>query len=103
MGRPQKGLAEELVMSLDMNFSGEVDYTEFQAAAMDHHIEDRKDLMQAAFCGFDLDGNGHISRRELKHILRIDEHSADAILRKGDKDHDGTLNFDEFVQLLKRG
>jgi len=99
-GRPF-GWIEDLAERLGTDDSGEIGYTEFIAAAMDHHIEDRKDLAWAAFCGFDLDGDGFISKPELEFVLKGS--NAGKILALGDLDHDGELSFNEFVGLLRHG
>lgn len=49
-------------------WSGTIAYTEFLAAIMDHHIEERKDLALAAFRGFDVDGSGTITSKEMERV-----------------------------------
>mmetsp|Transcript_163545 Transcript_163545/g.289479 ORF Transcript_163545/g.289479 Transcript_163545/m.289479 type:complete len:635 (-) Transcript_163545:87-1991(-) len=92
---------EDLTDHLDSDWSGEVDYTEFLAAAMDHHIEDRRDLAWAAFCSFDLDGDGSISRQELEFVLS--RAGADERLPEGSGDDKDALNFERFLSLLRQG
>lgn len=92
---------EDLTDHLDSDWSGEVDYTEFLAAAMDHHIEDRRDLAWAAFCSFDLDGDGSISRQELEFVLS--RAGADERLPEGSGDDKDALDFERFLSLLRQG
>ena len=40
---------------------------------MDHHIEERKDLALAAFRGFDVDGSGTITSKEMERVTWIGE------------------------------
>lgn len=61
--------AEHLLRCVDTDRSGEIDYTEFLAAAMDHCLEDHKDLAWAAFRCLDLDGDGVITVDELRVVF----------------------------------
>ena len=51
------------------------------------------------------DGNGFISRTELRHVMMnlgeaISEEECDAMVDEADKDGDGVLNYEEFVRML---
>eukprot|EP00929_Paragymnodinium_shiwhaense_P012801 TRINITY_DN12069_c0_g1_i1.p1 TRINITY_DN12069_c0_g1~~TRINITY_DN12069_c0_g1_i1.p1 ORF type:complete len:629 (-),score=137.82 TRINITY_DN12069_c0_g1_i1:130-2016(-) len=99
---PSRGATwlEPVINALDVDMSGDITYSEFLAALMDRHIEDREDLARAAFGAFDLDGDGFVSRAELEMVL--ESPSAAALLKQGDVDEDGLLNFEEFVTLLRK-
>lgn len=62
-----------MLRSADTDNSGQIDYTEFLAAAMDQQTYMRNDYMRTAFNMFDSDGSGSISPDELKAILSSDE------------------------------
>ncbi len=59
-----------------------------------------------AFKKFDLDNSGYISVKELRQILaKIGQHYSEEqiheLVSMVDADHDGRLNFKEFVRLMK--
>lgn len=66
------------------------------------------DIMQdllAAFRVFDKDGNGYITRDELKVAMdligeSVTEAQLDEMLKATDIDHDGKINYEEFVKIL---
>jgi calmodulin len=66
---------------------------------------DEYELREAFKC-IDLDGNGVISKEELKQIVlktmqsEIDEKEIDEMMREADIDGDGFINYDEFVKIL---
>lgn len=91
---------EKVVHMIDSEQKGKIAYTEFLAAVMDPNIEDRKDLALAAFRGFDLDGSGSLSHKELRRVI---ESGGKDLIDKGDKNGDGELDFEEFVSLLRDG
>ena len=61
------------ILEMVFPWSGTIAYTEFLAAIMDHHIEERKDLALAAFRGFDVDGSGTISSKEMERVTWVGE------------------------------
>jgi len=104
--------------AMDTDLSGEVDYTEFLAASMDSHIEDRRDLVWAAFRAFDTDGDGTITKAELKQIIKDHEltgllqelqgdkeaqEAVEELVQIADVDKDGSVSFQEFLSVLKLG
>ncbi|PRD23599.1 UNVERIFIED_CONTAM: Eip63F-1 [Trichonephila clavipes] len=66
------------------------------------------DLMEdllAAFRVFDKDGNGYITKDELKMAMDLIDESVteaqlDDMLKATDIDHDGRINYEEFVKIL---
>lgn len=63
-----------------------------------------EDLL-AAFRVFDKDGNGYITRDELKMAMDLigesmTEIQLDEMLKATDIDHDGKINYEEFVKIL---
>eukprot|EP00434_Breviolum_minutum_P029809 symbB.v1.2.026352.t1/scaffold2626.1/size122458/2 len=88
----------EAVSVLDAQCKGTIAYTEFLAAIMDHHIEERKDLALAAFRGFDVDGSGTITSKEMERVIE----DCDCELRDA-LDDEAELDFEKFMKLLKSG
>eukprot|EP00931_Biecheleriopsis_adriatica_P027106 TRINITY_DN16356_c0_g1_i1.p1 TRINITY_DN16356_c0_g1~~TRINITY_DN16356_c0_g1_i1.p1 ORF type:complete len:711 (+),score=130.84 TRINITY_DN16356_c0_g1_i1:17-2149(+) len=93
---------DEAVRMADAESKGSIAYTEFLAAVMDPNIEDRKDLALAAFRGFDLNGDGSLTSKELERVLKNCD-SQLSVIREGDQNGDGELDFEEFVDLLRKG
>ena len=66
---------------------------------------DEYELREAFKC-IDLDGNGYISRDELKKIVlqtmhsETDEKEIDEMMNEADLDGDGFIDYDEFVNIL---
>ena len=66
---------------------------------------DEYELREAFKC-IDLDGNGYISREELKKIVlqtmhsETDEKEIDEMMNEADLDGDGFIDYDEFVNIL---
>ena len=62
--------------------------------------------MREAFKAIDTDGNGFITREELKEFLnslpieKVTEEEVDEVMKAADKDGDGTINFEEFCELM---
>jgi len=54
---------------------------------------------------FDLDANGQITPRELKHVLgnknkELPDEDWEKLIEEFDKDGDGMINFDEFKRMM---
>eukprot|EP00928_Gymnodinium_smaydae_P048042 TRINITY_DN32092_c0_g1_i1.p1 TRINITY_DN32092_c0_g1~~TRINITY_DN32092_c0_g1_i1.p1 ORF type:complete len:478 (+),score=76.25 TRINITY_DN32092_c0_g1_i1:82-1515(+) len=66
------------------------------------------DDIKALFNKFDADGSGKISRPELLRVLReldknITEHEVEQVLEAADVNHDGCIDYDEFVHWIQTG
>ena len=57
--------------------------------------------VKAAFRRFDADGDGHISRSELRSVMAsFSEQEVDSIFALGDKDQSGGIDYQEFVAMM---
>ena len=95
---------DKIMSQVDTDGSGEIDYTEFVAAAMNKNKLLSKERLEAAFKAFDIDGSGSISADELKVILGKyhsygDDIWAD-IIREVDQNGDGVIDLREFSEMM---
>lgn len=98
---------EQLMEAADVDKSGTIDYMEFVTATMHRHRLERDENLLEVFKYFDKDGNGHITRDELRQAMTDygmgDEATIDEILDDVDTDKDGTINYAEFVNMMRKG
>ena len=95
---------EKLMIALDRDGNGVIDYSEFLTAAVDKHKLLSKDNMRTAFKMIDKDGSGYITIDEIKEAFDI--HSSNDmkiikdIMDEVDKNHDGHITFEEFSECM---
>lgn len=61
--------------------------------------------MRSCFRSFDKNGDGMIDRSELDAVFRemgrvMDQRDLDRIIRMADKDQSGTIDYEEFIDLV---
>lgn len=97
----------QLMEAADVDKNGTIDYIEFITATMHRHRLEREENLYKAFEFFDKDRSGFITREELKQAMTDygmgDEATIDEVLNDVDTDHDGKINYDEFVEMMKKG
>jgi calcium-dependent protein kinase len=91
---------EEIMQTLDKNFNGVIDYSEFLVAAADKEQLLNQNNLKLAFNLMDADGNGSITRQELRNVFETsekkDEELWNQIFKEVDANGDGAITFDEF-------
>jgi len=100
---------EKVFMSLDLDGSGTIDYTEFCAAGIGERTIFEEDVLWTAFKAFDVqEDDGKLSKDEIKQVLlsgRLSEAWAqelcEEILEQFDEDGDGSLDFQEWLRLMR--
>lgn len=104
-------LPEDLVQNLaklDTDGSGSIDYTEFIAATMTNRQYMKKEVVWAAFRTFDKDGDGQITKAELRDMLKDSgnsstlENMVNEMIKEADLDGDGCISFDEFNKMMEK-
>merc|ERR1719382_676815 len=111
-GMNQQGLKipqhfEEILKGIDSNGSGQLDYSEFVAATLDHKVFMQRDVLWTAFRTFDLDGDGRITFDELQKVLNtgsveeaIGASKIKKMIEEFDANGDGVIDFDEFIAMM---
>lgn len=99
---------QRMMEEIDVDGSRRIDYTEFLAATMDAKRKAEEGDIWAAFQVFDRDGTGTITREELLQVVgsqgvkdKLKSDSVDRVMQECDKDRDGTINFQEFMAMLR--
>ena len=70
---------DEIMQTLDKNCNGVIDYSEFLVAAADKEMLLNMTNMELAFNLMDADGNGSISRQELRNVFETNEKKDDEL------------------------
>jgi calcium-dependent protein kinase len=99
---------QQILQDIDTDGSGVIDYTEFLAATLDKRMYLQENVCWEAFGKFDKDGNGQISLDELKEVLgdeqvqgMVGHQSAEELMAQIDHDKSGSINFEEFMQMMR--
>merc|ERR1719232_911377 len=108
-----KSMGVEVNKSDMDNYASEVDEEEtgkftfmmFCQVAAKFMIEDDEEQMKEAFRIYDKEGQGFITNEVLKEILReidstLTENDLDNIIEEVDEDGSGTMDFDEFQEMM---
>lgn len=90
---------------IDLNGNGLIEYSEFVAACSNFYQMLTEKHLKQAFDLFDLDLNGQITPRELKHILGNKDHEIpdedwEKLIEEFDTNGDGMINFSEFKGMM---
>merc|ERR1712232_185188 len=93
--------------TLDSNGTATLDYSEFLAATLTYKSYEEDSILWGAFCVFDKDQSGEITRKELTEVLKDDgvknligSSCIDQVLKECDTSGDGSISFDEFKAMM---
>merc|ERR1711988_1058655 len=113
-GLAQAGITElphdlkQIMEGIDAGGSGVIDYTEFLAATIEKRQYIQEDVCWTAFRVFDMNGDGKITPNELKMVLNngnmesvMDINATADLLKEVDKSGDGTIDFKEFMGMMR--
>uniref|UniRef100_A0A1L8DM14 Putative calmodulin n=1 Tax=Nyssomyia neivai TaxID=330878 RepID=A0A1L8DM14_9DIPT len=110
MGQPfNKKILDDLIDEVDEDKSGRLEFNEFVQLAAKFIVEEDAEAMQKelreAFRLYDKEGNGYIPTTCLREILRelddqLTEHELDIMIEEIDSDGSGTVDFDEFMEMM---
>jgi calmodulin len=99
---------KHMINSVDDNGDNEIDFEEFLVLMSSKKGSGRVDPdreLRDAFKVFDKDGNGTISKSELKILMqnlgqRLSDEELEAMMGEVDTDGNGEIDFDEFKQMM---
>ncbi|XP_047480434.1 troponin C-like [Penaeus chinensis] len=100
---------QEVIAETDEDGSGMLEFEEFVELAAKFLIEEDEESLKAelkeAFRIYDKEGNGYITTDTLKEILkeldsRLTNEELEGIIEEVDEDGSGTLDFDEFMEMM---
>ncbi|CAI4229667.1 unnamed protein product [Auanema sp. JU1783] len=101
---------KQLIKEFDTDGSGEIEFEEFAAMVANFVVagEDNEGLeeeLREAFRLYDKEGNGYINVSDLRDILRalddnVSEDELDEMIAEIDQDGSGTVDFDEFMEMM---
>lgn len=100
---------QAIIADIDEDGSGMLEFEEFCDLSAKFLIEEDEESLKAelkeAFRIYDKEGNGYITTTVLKEILReldnkLTERDLDGIIEEVDEDGSGTLDFDEFMEMM---
>lgn len=96
---------QDMIESVDYNRNQEINYTEFLAATIDPNILKEESRLKGIFNLFDVDNSGEITIDNMvqtfsKFGRNISKEEINQVLEKHDKSHQGSINFEEFKQMI---
>merc|ERR1712002_72529 len=105
--KPSPKEIEDMIKELDADMSGFIDFDEFMKLMTGKvsRKDSKKQLMQS-FQTFDKNKDGFIVRSEFKSVMKkhgekLSGHEIDKMIRESDLDHDGKINYIEFVKMMR--
>lgn len=108
--RPSKEELKEILEEIDEDGSGEIEFEEFCQLCAKFLIEEpdeetMKAELKEAFRVYDKEANGFITTDTLREIIseldqRLTTEDLDGIIEEIDEDGSGTMDFDEFCQMM---
>jgi len=110
MGHPvNRTILKQVIEEVDIDGSGELEFNEFVLLATkfmnEEDEEEMKKELKEAFRLYDKNGEGFIPTNVLREILKelddkLTEEELDGMIDEIDADGSGTVDFDEFMEMM---
>ena len=103
---PSDAELEDMIAEVDDDGSGEIEFDEFcEMMARKMSECDAEDELKQAFDMFDTDGNGFVTKNELKIVMeklgeKLSSIEIDEMITEADTDNDGQVNWEEFREMM---
>ncbi|OMJ76321.1 hypothetical protein SteCoe_24347 [Stentor coeruleus] len=101
-----KQIVDNIIKQIDSNLNGEIDYSEFISACMNHSKYQSKESLEEAFRMFDKDGSGGITANEIKNVLDLNSKMPETVwedvLAEADNNGDGVIDIKEFIAMMSK-
>eukprot|EP00299_Pterocystis_sp_00344_P016708 c8379_g1_i1.p1 GENE.c8379_g1_i1~~c8379_g1_i1.p1 ORF type:complete len:607 (+),score=189.99 c8379_g1_i1:48-1868(+) len=95
-----------MILEADVDGSGKIEFTDFvQLMSNQYTPNNPDDEIYAAFKVFDRDGNGVITKEELREVMEslgedLSKEDLDALMREADTDGNGQMDYQEFRSFI---
>ncbi|KAF8859290.1 BC4, calmodulin [Acephala macrosclerotiorum] len=105
---PSDAELQDIVNEGDTDADGAMDFPEFLSMmARKSKSLDTESELKAAFAVFDKDNDGVISAAELRDVMasigeNLTDAEVDEVMKEVDQDGNGSIDFEEFLQVLNR-
>ncbi|RUS78137.1 hypothetical protein EGW08_014110 [Elysia chlorotica] len=105
---PTEAELQDMINEVDVDGNGTIDFAEFLTMMSRKRTDgDEDEEIREAFRVFDKDGNGFISKFELRQVMsnlgeKLTDAEIDEMIREADMDGDGQVNYDEFVKMMQQ-
>jgi len=105
--KPTDKEVADMIKSVDQDHNGTIEFDEFvqlMADKLSGTIDDAE--MLAAFKQFDKNGDGKITKQELKEAMhnlgqKLSDQEIEEMIKGADKNNDGSVDYKEFVAMMK--
>ena len=103
---PSEEELKQMIREVDLNGDGTIDFKEFLCLMLKKMDDsDIDDELETAFKAFDLDKDGYITPHELRNgMLNLGEEyspeEAEEMIKEGDLDNDGRIDYEEFMKIV---
>ena len=103
---PSDAELQDMIAEVDDDGSGEIEFEEFcEMMARKMNECDVEEELKQAFDMFDTDGNGFVTKDELKIVMeklgeKLSSVEIDEMISEADTDNDGQVNWEEFRVMM---